>query len=292
MALESREILLIKFNIYTDYIFRKLIHVASPLIINNDTLRLRYTYISQYRKFNEITHFQSKFSNSRSPKISSRLNIFETTLHLHPIPHSFQSPAIQLSKKGRKKQTKKKATPRLLCKPFHGSKKQFTLARFSPKFHASDPVHRIVHQRPAGRWADVASAGWRPAKLNLKGSMERREGRKRKRKRKERKRERKDLPTFLPSSHVRCGEVANHHLATFTTLDSPRLRSFGFQAREDTRNSLHRRVLLLFSLVPWLPDPTLLTNAAFLETDSTNPRHDARGCPLTRNNAAPFHHRR
>ena len=195
--------------------------------------------------------------NSRSPKISNPLNIFKTTLHLHPIPHSLLNLLpTNFRRKEKKKQTnkqkreEKKVTPRLLCKPFHGSKKQFTLARFSPKFHASDPVHRIVHQRPAGRWADVASAGWRPAKLNLKGSMRRGEKREREKERETRERERKNLPTFLPSSHVRCGEVANHHLATFTTLDSPRLRSFGFQAREDTRNSfLHRRVLLLlFSL--------------------------------------------
>lgn len=134
MALESREILLIKFNIYTDYIFRKLIHVASPLIINNDTLRLRYTYISQYRKFNEITHFQSKFSNSRSPKISSRLNIFETTLHLHPIPHSLQSSANQLSKKGRKNKQKRKLLHGYFANRFTGRKNNSRSRDSPPSF--------------------------------------------------------------------------------------------------------------------------------------------------------------
>lgn len=162
--LESREILLIKFNIYTDYIFRKSIRVTSPLIINNDTLRQYDTYFAISNKFNEITPLSIPNSQIHIPqKFPARLNIFKTTLHLHPIPHSpfnLLPTNFQRKKKQRKrKKKKKKVTPRLLCKPFHGSKKQFTLARFSPKFHASDPVHRIVHQRPAGRWADVASAG-------------------------------------------------------------------------------------------------------------------------------------
>lgn len=70
-------------------------------------------------------------------------------------------------------------------------------------------------------------SGWRPAKLNLKVRV---------------------YPYTRQSSPRSCREVANHHLATFTTLDSPRLQSF--QARLYYRNTrcFSSRVFHLFSL--------------------------------------------
>lgn len=73
----------------------------------------------------------------------------------------------------------------------------------------------------------------------------------------ERKREGWPRRSFLRAFHVRCGEVANHHLATFTTLDSPRLRSFGFKPEKTPG------ILSIASCLPlFVPSPPPTTRSS------------------------------
>lgn len=107
-------------------------------------------------------------------------------------------------------------------------------------------------------------SGWRPAKLNLKVRA---------------------YPYTRQSSPRSCREVANHHLATFTTLDSPRLQSFQARLRYGTQGA-SSRAPFIFPL--FLSSSSLDSGyyGAFRESDPW-PFSRAR-CLLKRNNVAPL----
>lgn len=105
----------------------------------------------------------------------------------------------------------------------------------------SGPVHRVVHQVPA-KGGRTSRQPLTPREIESKGPRVWR--------------------SFLPPcSHVRSGEVANHHLATFTTLDSPRLRSFGFKPEKRRGIPSRPRPCLPFAT------PECSGYSAFRETD-------------------------
>lgn len=88
--------------------------------------------------------------------------------------------------------------------------RRLKISRGVPSLPRSAVSYINVSRKMGGRRVSV----WRPAKLNLKVRV---------------------YPYTRQSSPRSCREVANHHLATFTTLDSPRLQSF--QARLCYRNT-------------------------------------------------------
>lgn len=102
-----------------------------------------------------------------------------------------------------------------------GPIRRFNISREGPE---STAVYRVVHQRLAegGR---TSRQRLTPREIESKGPS---------------------VSPIRQSSPRSCREVANHHLATFTTLDSPRLQSF--QARLRCSNT--RRLSSPFVFFP------------------------------------------
>lgn len=203
MALESREILLIKFNIYTDYIFRKLIHVASPLIINNDTLRLRYTYISQYRKFERNYSLPVQILEFTVAKNFQPVKYFrnDASSPSHP---SFSSISCQPTFEEREKKTNKKGS--------YSTVTLQTVSRVEKTIHARAILPQVSRVGPGAPYRTSTSrrkvggrrvSGLTPREIESKGvdGEERREKEEKKEKReKEREKGSSNVSSFEPRS--------------------------------------------------------------------------------------------
>ena len=157
-----------------------------------------FIFHEMYRKFNEITHFQSKFTVAKN---------FQPVKHFqndasspsHP-SFSSQSPANQLSKKGEKKTNKQTKKRR---KESYSTVTLQTVSRVEKTIHARAILPQVSRVGPGAPYRTSTSrrkvggrrvSGLTPREIESKGvDEERREERKRKRKRNERERERERI---------------------------------------------------------------------------------------------------
>lgn len=148
--------------------------------------------------------------NSRSPKISNPLNIFKTTLHLHPIPHSLLNLLPTNFRRKEKKKTNKQTKKRR--KESYSTVTLQTVSRVEKTIHARAILPQVSRVGPGAPYRTSTSrrkvggrrvSGLTPREIESKGvDEERREERKRKRKRNEREREKgsSNVSSFEPRS--------------------------------------------------------------------------------------------
>ena len=158
-----------------------------------------FIFHEMYRKFNEITHFQSKFTVAKN---------FQPVKHFQNDASS-QSPANQLSKKGEKKTNKQTKKRR---KESYSTVTLQTVSRVEKTIHARAILPQVSRVGPGAPYRTSTSrrkvggrrvSGLTPREIESKGvDEERREERKRKRKRNEREREKgsSNVSSFEPRS--------------------------------------------------------------------------------------------